>query len=302
MFSSEKEKDMCCKNELNLCKLCVKSAKFECLWSDDIKSKDICTDCLKAKTLWANNQYVNDVCVSDTLKANHIKSVDINANYICSQQGTINKLCVNDLTVGSLKYCEKYLASVTFSGDTVYSLGSNVDWNLIINDPNGNVSLAPFSYTVPVSGYYTFSYYLNSTTLTGPSVIAGIPVGVMTAQVNGVDLRKNNEAFLSFSDLQYSVLSSLVLLSAGDVITMKYEVLVLDPVSGLMSYPGTVIIKSTGVLPVVSGFDIHYLSSVDCSPVICQSCPPVELECPIVDVDCHKRTAQVEEPFCNSCR
>ncbi len=267
------------------------------MWVENFNSKDICAENLKGAYITAEEEIVNKLCVSDKLYAKSVAALSLNANALCSQEGTINKLCVNDLTVGSLKFCQKYIASAGLNGDISYTLGSNVNWDKVINDPNNNIALAPFSYAVPVSGYYDFSYYLSTDDLQGATVIAGTPIGVMTVQVNGIDMRKNTAPFLSFLGLQYSVLSSLVLLKAGDVVKMKYEILVLDPVTGLMPYVGTVMIRS-----LLSGFDIHYLSSSECSPVICATCPPVQVPCEMVTVDCSRPNGDGTQDPCGPCQ
>lgn len=275
-----------CKNELNLCKLCVKRAKIDCLRTCGLVSKKICADTVEAVHLMAENEVVNNLCVSQDLKANSVEALSLNANSLCSQDGVINKLCVNDLTVGNINHCVKWRAAVTLSVNTVYSLGSNVNWDVILDDPNGNVALSPFSYTVPNSGYYSLSYYLNSDSLSGGSVIAGIPIGLLTVTVNGSELRQFNAPYLAFSGIQKANLSSLVLLNAGDLVRMKYEVLVFDQAFGLVSYVGNANLKGNGLFPNESGFEIHYLSSLNCSSIMCQPCAPVSLPCQPVSVSC----------------
>lgn len=289
---------MCCKNELNLCKLCVEKVKAKCIWSDDIKAKEICSSNMKVDHLMVEDVAANNVCVSDTLMANKLKSMSTNTNNLCAQTGVVDKLCVNELTVGSLQHCEKYRASVTLTGDKVYTLGSPINFDFIVNDPNGNVTLSPFSYTIPVSGYYSFSGFILTDQLTAPGVITGVPAGLFTLLANGIELRRVQFSYLSFAQFQDAILSTLLYIPAGTILTMKYDVFIFDQVSGLVPLVGTTVLKSTGTAPFSSGFIIHYLSSIDCNPgQACTPCSPVVIECPIVEVDCNRRPLGQEEPW-----
>lgn len=248
-----------CKNELNLHKLCADSIKACSIKAEKFNTDELCLQSAEVKDLFVERETVNDLCAR-------------NAN--------IDSLCVNNLKVGSFNKCEKYRAAATYSANTVYTLGSIVNWNIVLDDPNGNIALAPFYYTVPVSGYYMASFHVDSTTLAGVGVIVGTPVGRLQISVNGNPLTKDLAPCLSFSDLQSSTLTSLVLLNAGDVLTMKYDVLVVDSILGLIPYVGTVVIQGNGSFPGQSGFGIHYLSSLDCAPgEACPICPLVEVVC-----------------------
>lgn len=294
--------NMCCKNELNLCKLCVEKVKSKHIWSNDIKSKEICSDTIKADHLMVEDEAANNICVSNTLMAKDIKSLSMNTNKLCAQEGVVNKLCVNDLTVNTMQHCEKYRAAVTFSSDTTYTLGSPMNFNLVVDDPNGSVTLSPFSYTVPVSGYYNMSAFILTDQLSGSGIISGTPIGLFTLLANGVEIRRVQYPFLSFSAFQDVILSSLLYIAAGTVLTMKYEVLIFDQTSGLVPYVGSVVIKSTGMTPLSSGFMIHYLSSIDCVPgQTCTPCVPVTLDCPVVAVDC-RSYAPGQESAWSSCK
>lgn len=267
-----------CKNQLNLCKLCAKKATIEHLCVCSMTAKKACIDQLKAVDLQVQDEKVNTLCVSDKLWAKSVSATSVNATNLCAQNATFDKLCVNQLTTNTFV---PYRAAVAFSADALYTLGTNVNWDTIIDDPNGNVALGSFSYTVPVSGYYVLSYYLRADQLTGAFIIAGPPVGLFNVLVNGIELRQLQVPYLSFSALQRGILSSLVLLTAGDVLTMKYDVLVMDPASGLVPYAGTVSIKGS-VAEGFSRFEIHYLSSLATQPPppTCTPCAPVVLPCP----------------------
>jgi len=260
---------------------------MDCLDADKINATKICSAEIDAVQFLGNSASINDLCVSGSIKATNAGAINLNANNLCAQAGTINKLCVNDLTVQNMNSCVKWRAAATLSTNSTYTLGTNVNWNVTLDDPNNNVTLSPFAYTVPVSGYYLISYYLNCDSLSGASVITGIPIGLLTISVNNVELRQAQAPYLSFSVLQKGNLSALVMLNAGDVVRMKYDVLAFDANLGLVPFVGTVSLKGNGLFPGQSGFEIHYLSSLVCMPGgSCQICPPVIVSCQPNMINC----------------
>ena len=265
----------CGKNELNLCKLHAEKAKIDCL----------CVTNIKGGTLNVMDEIANNICAQN-IQSKKVESEMLNANSLCSQSGVINDLCVNNLTAGVINYCEKYRASVTSSGPFSYTLGTPIQWDTIVDDPNNNISFGPFSYTVPVSGYYVFTFNLKSSNLAGSNVITGIPVGLLTILVNGLSLREQQAPYLAFSNLQKANITAIVILNAGDIVTMTYNTIVLDAVSGLINYVGTADLD--GSSPDRSGFSIHYLSSLNCQTITCQPCPPVIVPCTPITVNCHE--------------
>lgn len=276
----------CCKNELNLEKLCVDCVRAHKIKSGEIVTGHLCAQDAKIKHLAVESEQVNDLCVSGTLQASQVSSLNTNTNTLCAKSATINSLCVNDLKVVNINHCEKWRATSTSSANFLYTLGSDINWDVIIDDPNGNIALAPFSYTVPQSGYYTFTFHVNHNSLTGSSVISGQPVGELKISVNGLPFTQQYAPFLSFSDRQKASLNSLVLLNSGDVIKMQYNVLVVDPVSGLQPYVGTVVIEASGSISGSSYFAIHYLSSLNCTGDVCITCPIVQVNCQPVTIEC----------------
>jgi hypothetical protein len=271
--------------ELNVEKLCSEFIKANCIKACNTISDKICSQAISSKGLSIESGVANTLCVSDTLSASKLMADMSSVNTLCARNATLNTACIDTLNVGVLNSIVKWKAAVTISANMTYTLGSNVDWNVILDDPNGNVILSPFSYTVPVSGYYSLSYYINSDSLAGAAVVSGIPVGLLTVTVNGSELRQFQSPYLSFSVLQKANLSSLVLLKAGDIVRMKYDVLVFDSVLGLVPYVGTVSFKGNGLFPSSSGFEIHYLSSLaGVAPVVCTQCPLITIPCqPVVN-------------------
>jgi hypothetical protein len=263
-------------NQLKVSKLCAGKVKTEGLCTDKLVAKSACVTALQATTLAVQTETVNNLCA-------------VNAN--------INNLCVQNLTSTNQVNCVKWRADVTLSGNVNYTLGTPIAWNVVLDDPNSNVVLSPFSYTVPVTGYYDLSFYVSSDTLAGAGVLAGTPIGLLTILTNGNILRQFQSAYLSFSGLQTANLGSLVLLNAGDVLTMNYSVLTMDAVNGLVPFTGTVSMKGNGTFPAQSGFAIHYLSSLNCTTPAGATCTPCITVPPIV-CDCDN----IMEPGQASCR
>ncbi len=145
------------------------------------------------------------------------------------------------------------------------------------------------------------SFGISAHNLQGPFPIAGQPINHPEVWVNGVHKLQTHLAFLSFSDLQNMLLSSIVHLNAGDVCTFKYNLKYIDPVTGEQPYPGTM--ELIGVMPNYTQdtfMAVHYLSSdhVEFEPCemgspfdICKPCVPPCCPCtmqkPHCDVDCH---------------
>lgn len=290
----------CCRNQLNLEKLCVDKIKGHCAKIHKIVSDNVCAQSGEFKVLSVENEIVNNICIPGMLQASQVWADKSYANSLCAQSANLQSACINELTVGSLNHCVKWRAAVTFNADQSYALGSPINWNTIIDDPNSNVAMSPFSYTVPASGYYIITLHLDINNIQGSNVISGTPISNSELLINGNPLRNQISAFLSFSSDQNSSLTSLCLLNAGDVITCKYNVLIFDSVSGLMPYIGTVNIKANGSFPGQSGFAVHYLSSLNCSQQVCPPCPPVVIPCNGVVTPCMPLD-NPEEP-CDSCQ
>ncbi len=296
---------MCgCGNELTLCKLCVKTEKAEHICACRIDALEICTTKLEAEHINAQDETVNNICVSQVAQAAQVQALNVNTNTLCARTGTINTLCVDNLQVSNpVGNDTKYKAAVTVAADINYTLGTPVDWNVILDDPNGNVALGPFSYTVPVTGYYELDFHLKSNTLAGAQTITGIPVGLLNILINGNPLRQLQSPFLSFSNDQNANLSSLVILSAGDVITMTYDTLVYVQVGGLIKYVGTINLEGNGAFAGESGFIIHFLSPLSggvTPPVMCPVCPEVSISCQPLTVKCEPCMPRIGESHCKT--
>lgn len=278
---------MDCRDELNLCKLCVKKAWFKWLHADFISTGSFCSPSLKAKQFQAEDAIMNSLCLSGGLKSKKVETESLNANLLCAQSGTINSLCVNDLSVVNLKTAPaaQYRAFVDFAADMNYVLGGNINFDTIVDDPNNNVALSPFSYTAPVGGYYSVTLQVDQQNLVTLNPLLGVPTAHLKIYVNGVLARDATVPFLTFSNQQKSNIGSLLILNAGDVVTAQYSVDQLSN-SGLSPVNGSVTILGGANATL---FGIHFLSALVNSggpSVVCSPCPAVQTPCSSVIVDC----------------
>jgi hypothetical protein len=171
-------------------------------------------------------------------------------------------------------------------------LGTIVDFDTILDDPNGNVFFGPTRYIAPRSGYYIVSVQIDQTNLAGSAQVLGLPITGLALLVNNVIFKQSFVPYLSFHDAQNATLTALISLKAGDEVTTTYNVYVLTDAGGFQPYAGTVQLFGNGTDEASSAFKIHLLSN-DCPPLLCQSacdttctsltdCP----SCSVVDTPC----------------
>ena len=266
-----------CGNDLTLKKLCAQRIKAKCI---DSKVVD-------AEQVNASQINTSKLCVADEFSTNEISGKDVSAVNLCASnfsavtgclgQLTANSGCIGQLSAGDFIQCSKYAATVIFSADTTYTLGSTVGFDTILDDPNNNVTLAPgyMSYTAPLTGYYIVTVQIDQHGLDGSNTIVGLPVTNIELFVNGIINRQTFVPYLGFHNGQKGNYSALLGLKAGDVLTTQYNVFVMDDGSGFIPYTGTIVIEGRPVEENTSLFKIHLLSvTCDGSP-----CTPCATEC-----------------------
>ena len=257
-------------NSLTLCKLCSEKVKANELCADHAVIDKAYIDELKVEV-----QEVDFLTVKNQLCVNNVRAPNICVDGLL----TTSQLCVSD----GFEQCQKFRAYVAMAANQVgYSLGNIVSFDTVVDDPNGNILQAPTRYIVPRSGYYVVTLQLDELSLRSAlgEVIAGIPVAKPIIEVNGVSVAEQYVPFLSFSTTQKTHFSGVLRLLAGDVITIRYNILVLDQVTGLQNFVGLADFLGNPLFT-ASKFVIHYLSS-DCGDV-CQPCPTTQ-PCPPVRV------------------
>lgn len=230
-------------------------------------------DCvLVAKKIKANKGFFESVC-AEKIKSKKICTDDVVVNHCAN----VHSVCASDLCVSNVarinQICGLYRATAIFSMNTTYTLGSPVNFDLVLDDPNNNVTLAPFSYTAPVDGYYIAALQVDAIDLATADQILGIPVSNIAILVNGIVHRQLFSPFLAFHNQQFTNLTSILSLKAGDVVTSTYNVLIFNDITGLTTVNGTMTLEGNGSPANQTQFKIHYLSS-DCERPECPPCTP----------------------------
>lgn len=276
----------CCKNELMLDKLCVKKIR-----ADELKLKD--SFCAKDIS---TPKICSGLVISNEIDANLAIISTLNVNSECVQNSNIinagisnliaNNACISgQLQASNTLFGNKYRATSVYSTLTTYVLGSFINFDSILDDPNNNMTVAPTTYTAPVSGYYIVSFKFNIQNLVpnaGFGPILGVPVANPQIYVNGTLDREMLSAFLSFFQDQRTILTALISLNAGDLVQIKYDIIAMTQLSGALPVPGTVDITGNGTEINKSSLKIHLLSANQNQP----SCQPVFPCAPIMPQQC----------------
>jgi hypothetical protein len=322
-----------------LSSLCAERIKSQSVQTDRIKTTTLCAvdvslinacidktiindaqiSRLNNETICANAVAANNIC-ANTLTANTLCTPAIQADDLCVTDGvSTDNICVNQAQIdglwtdyiaastiainGTLEHCTPYKAHLSLSTTTVYHLGDEINWDVILDDPNGDVIAGPTRYVVPKTGYYLMTLGVTANQLEDDNsndVIAGIPVVRPEIVVNDIRTVKAMKTFLSFgSEFQSSVLSGVFPLQAGDEVTCRYRVFHIDALLGITPFDGIVDLQgfgSQGQPDSNTYFIIHYLSSfcpvdqqpnpVECQPCLPVTCPPCNTVCPPVNIVC----------------
>jgi hypothetical protein len=248
-----------------------------------------CITCLSASCGQFQQSTSTNSCVSGTLQASQVWGAQGYFNSLCSTNANFTNACISNLTLANFTPSTNYRATVNYSNNAVYALGSQLNFTNIVDDPNNNVLLTPAtSYTAPVTGYYDFTFKVNITAVNpsnGP--ILGSPVANPQIFVNGIPVREIYAPFISFFNSQNVILDSLITLQKGDIVTMAYNVLA----GAGTPVVGTVNIIGTGIEDGNSFFKIVLISAMGASGGQ-PTCPP----CPNVVISCATNT-----PMTNPC-
>ena len=272
-------------------KLCIGKVLTKCLKAKKLKAEHIESETIKTNSMCTNALSSDTICGRIINVSERICAPLFSSPAICADQLTANNGCITGtLKTNNFEQCAKYRATVVFSQNTPYILDNIVDYDLIIDDPNNNVTLSPFTYTVPVSGYYILTTQIDQFNLQGANPIIGTPIANLTVDVNGNRFRDTFTPYLAFHNGQKITVTTLISLNAGDLVSVRYNVYVMDDVAGFIPYVGTVIIEGNGSEDNATMFKMHYLSSdctdLPCTP--CQSiCTPEPCNIPCIEVDCH---------------
>jgi hypothetical protein len=248
-------------------KLIAKCAKVYSFLAHDIDATNLNTDALCARIINADSICTRTANINGALCASTLRSP-----IICSEQISATSMCASNLIANKFQQCGLYRATAVLSSDQLYTLGTLIPIDTSLDDPNADVSFAPFSYTVPISGYYILTVQIDQHGISGVDPILGTPLANLEVLVNGITNKETFTPYLSFHNGQKVTVSSLISLNAGDVVQLRYNVYVMNDGSGFMPYVGTIILEGDGTAINGSIFKIHYLSSDCTTPTACE-CP-----------------------------
>jgi hypothetical protein len=255
-----------CANVFRVDDFCAQNARTNNLCTNNFQTANICAS--SVDSLWVSTNYVT----TQTICANSFQVVN----------GCADTLTVNDLIITStFGLCSFYGASVGLSANTTYTLGTDLPYNSIEADPSGSISLNPLTYTAPQTGNYIISAQVVSQNLAGTSIIAGTPIARIQILSNNGVRSQVDLPYLTFNTGQASLSTTLITLTQGDVVTVTYEVYVLDPAIGFTPYTGQVNLVGGIAGSFRSFFQVEYLSS-NCSPstqCVITPCGPSQITC-----------------------
>ena len=271
------------------------SGSDDCGCHDRLECRKLCAKCakicfLKSKKEWVEDLAANNICAQDIMSFN-AGFDNLSANRLCASDATINNLCVTNLNAPNFALCNTNRAYLGLTAAYTYTLGSNLAFDDILDDPSSMASQLPTThFTAPVAGYYDINLFVNASALTGANIVVGLPVASLSIQVNGISRTSILTPFLAFSPSITDTLTASLLLQVGDQVTGVLNVLVQDPVLGAQNYVGTMLISGgpLGLTVDPSTFNLSLLSTlcgVGPTPPACIPCAPVEIPCPRVDVD-----------------
>jgi hypothetical protein len=271
-------------------RLCIEKILARCLKSKQLKSEAIEAHSIKVDNVCAQALSSDRVCAREINASERICAPLFSSPSVCAESLNATNICSNGLVkANAFQQCGKYRATMAFAANTPYVLGTSMDFDVILDDPNGDISLSPSFYTAPLSGYYVVMLQIDENNLDGIEPILGVPIGNLEVLVNGKTFRENFAPFLTFHNEQKSTVSALISLKAGDQVSARYNVFVMTDATGFSPYVGTVQILGTGSEAQGTIFKIHYLSS-DCTELPCvpctSTCTPVPCDISCHDVEC----------------
>lgn len=267
--TATKQIEECCEfnSRLKITELCADKLNVDCANLTQISGQTacvskVCSDLVCTKNLNVSQQFSAAQITATTLCANTVTGADI----------------FSTGTIYSNNFNNKYRATAVFSVDTTYTLGTTLNFDTILDDPNSNISFSPTKYTAPLSGYYMVTLQVDQHDLITSTPILGLPVANVTMLVNGITQREVYTPYLSFLNQQKTTFSALVSLNVGDEVSFIYDLLAMDQTSGIVQIPGTVVVEGNGTESNKSIFKILYLSSngVVPTPPTCPTTPPVD--------------------------
>ena len=288
--------DCGCESSLDVSKICARCAKICSLrakeeWVEELSANRICSQHLMSGNAEFGYLRVNEECAQSVASVN-VSAGNLSANTATLGMANIGSLCVTNLQAPNFAICNTYRAYLGVVAPYTYTLGSNLTFNAVLDDPSGMTSQVPTShFTAPVAGYYSVELFINAATLAGANLIVGTPVASLSIQVNGISRQSILTPFLAFSPEITDTLSASLLLAAGDQVTAVLNVEVQDPTLGVINYVGTMLVSGGPLVSTVdpSTFSLTLLSTLCTSSGPGAACPtiqPVVIPCQPVSINC----------------
>jgi len=254
-----------------LCKLCAEKIFTECLFAKVAKIKDVCIRNAKIEEIWNRVIRSCSACIKKA-KIEKLKSEYIKTCKLFTKDACIEDLWSECIHAKKIEHCTPYKAHVAITTPFIgYNFGADMKYDTVVSDPHHDVTnTGTYTYyTVPKTGWYTLSFSSDTCNVRDGGVINGTPILHPFILVNGKHAVHADYAFLSFNSNQNSLITSLLQLNEGDVVTTAVDLFVMDPSTGIMDYVGVADFNNPIPLfpehPPLTYFMIHYLSS-DCCP------------------------------------
>ena len=126
---------------MSICaEICWLKSKKE--WVEDLNVNEVCSQDVQSLTAEFDGLTVNTQCAQN-LSSQNIFSDSLMSNSACLGTATINSLCVTNLNAPNFTVCNTRRAYLGFSSNFLYTLGQNINFNVILDDPSGMASLTP---------------------------------------------------------------------------------------------------------------------------------------------------------------
>jgi hypothetical protein len=182
----------------------------------------------------------------------------------------IGNITLDDLVTATLQtdnYITRLRAMASnHTNDTDYVLGTDINFDTIVDDDNNNLTQHPTTYRAPKSGYYTVTVSVNTTNV--DISIPGHPDSPLAEHVdvfvNGTYRAQLYKEFNKIRKLQWTkrtLLSSLIHINKDDLVTFRYFAVHENPGQGEdEDVPGTATLIGSS-LDNATWMIIHYLSS-----------------------------------------
>jgi hypothetical protein len=225
----------------------------------NLRTKHISTKLLESCEIKnANNLFTNSLCAQN-IAAKFIATdrLGVNDDVYFNNLGIAHNLSVGGF-LHATEVCQVYRAVASLSSDITYTLGDVLPFNHKSDDPNNNISLSPFGYTVPTTGYFYVNIEVDQKDLIVSQFVLGSPIAYIDILVNNDVFYTSQFAYITSSNEQRNVITALFCFNAGDIVQARYRVSATNPSIGLVNLAGTVTLEGGSS---DSHFTIHYLSS-----------------------------------------